>query len=300
MTGPLDWERDGRDWPNRAASRFVAADGIRFHVQVMGDGPVLLLLHGTGAATHSWRSLAPALAPHFTVVAPDLPGHGFTASPARDRLSLPGMAHSLAALLVELGLTPAMAAGHSAGGAILARMALDGAISPRGLVGLNAALLPLGGMASPLLSPVARVVSRIGVVPELFSWHAADERVVRRMLAATGSAIEPEGVMLYRKVMKNPRHAAAALAMMANWDLRPIRAALPRLAPKLLLIVGGNDKTIPPSEATRVRELQPGTEIAVLPGLGHLAHEERPAEIAELMLRFAIKAGAVPAPSRPA
>ena len=68
----------GRDWPNRAASRTVRAAGLNWHVQVMGSGPVLLLAHGTGAATHSWRGLAPLLAQHFTVVAPDLPGHGYT------------------------------------------------------------------------------------------------------------------------------------------------------------------------------------------------------------------------------
>ena len=59
--GP-NWERDGRDWPNREASRFVHAAGLRWHVQVMGSGPVVLLLHGTGAATHSWRDLMPKLA----------------------------------------------------------------------------------------------------------------------------------------------------------------------------------------------------------------------------------------------
>ncbi|MFZ4410973.1 MAG: alpha/beta fold hydrolase, partial [Paracraurococcus sp.] len=80
------------DWPNRPTSRLVAAGGLRWHVQVAGTGPVLLLVHGTGAATHSWRDLLPLLARHFTVVAPDLPGHGFTERPRAEGLSLPGMA----------------------------------------------------------------------------------------------------------------------------------------------------------------------------------------------------------------
>lgn len=77
---PTLWERDGADWPNRAASRFVTASGLTWHVQAMGapEAPVLLLLHGTGAATHSWAGLAPLLAARFRVIAPDLPGHGFT------------------------------------------------------------------------------------------------------------------------------------------------------------------------------------------------------------------------------
>src|SRR5262245_57971047 len=119
----LSWGADGRDWPNHNASRFVEAAGYRWHVQVMGEGPVALLAHGTGAATHSWRMLMPLLAQHFTVVAPDLPGHGFTQSPPGHRLSLVGMAQDLAALCKTLGVSPPLALGHSAGAAILARMA---------------------------------------------------------------------------------------------------------------------------------------------------------------------------------
>ena len=77
MSEPLDWDRDGRHWPHREASRFVTSGGIRWHVQVMGcepgTAPVLLLLHGTGASTHSWRGVMPALADRYTLVAPDLP-----------------------------------------------------------------------------------------------------------------------------------------------------------------------------------------------------------------------------------
>ena len=80
----LDWDRDGQNWPHRQASRFVEAGGIRWHVQIMGQGPVMLLLHGTGAASHSWRDIMPLLAAQFTVVVPDLPGHGFTRAPGPD------------------------------------------------------------------------------------------------------------------------------------------------------------------------------------------------------------------------
>ncbi len=55
----LSLERDGADWPNRQASALIEAHGLRWHVQSMGEGPGLLLLHGTGASTHSWRGLAP-------------------------------------------------------------------------------------------------------------------------------------------------------------------------------------------------------------------------------------------------
>src|SRR5271165_4324587 len=130
----LVWNRDGKNWPNSDASSFVQAAGIRWHVQRMGQGPRLLLIHGTGAATHSWRGLLPILAPQFAIVAPDLPGHGFTQSPTARRLSLPGMASDLGQLLRALDFKPDIVVGHSAGAAILARMCLDRKIAPRLLV----------------------------------------------------------------------------------------------------------------------------------------------------------------------
>ena len=93
----LGWERDGSDWPNRRHSRFVDAAGLRWHVQCAGAGPSLLLLHGTGAATHSWRDVLPRLATRFRVVAPDLPGHGFSSAPEDRGFSLPGMAAGIGA-----------------------------------------------------------------------------------------------------------------------------------------------------------------------------------------------------------
>jgi magnesium chelatase accessory protein len=277
------WEREGRDWPNREASRFVKAAGLRWHVQQAGSGPVLFLVHGTGAATHSWRDLLPLLARDFTVIAPDLPGHGFTDMPAPAQLSLPGMARLLSELLHTLGVRPEVVVGHSAGSAILARMCLDGSIAPHLLVSLNGAMLPLRGLPGHIFSPIARLVVSLPVTRRMFAWQAADRRVVARMLRGTGSSIDPAGVEQYVRLARCPSHAGAALTMMANWDLRPLERDLPRLRTHLLLITGSNDHTIPPSDSARVHALVPGSELVSLPGLGHLAHEEQPARIAALI-----------------
>ena len=287
-------DRLPKDWPNREASRFVRASGLVWHVQVMGNGPPLLLLHGTGAATHSWRGLAPLLAAHFTVVAPDLPGHGFTQAPPSARLSLPGMARALQTLLWTLDVHPAIAAGHSAGAAILARMCLNGQIAPRSLVALNAALLPLGGVAGQMFSPLAKLLAGLPLLPALFAWRTRDRRVIERLLADTGSRLDPAGVALYARVVQLPGHAAAALGMMAQWDLRPLVADLPRLSVPLLLIVGDKDGTVPPVNSERVRAMVPGARLATLPGLGHLAHEEAPGLTAALIEQFARDTGTLP------
>lgn len=293
MTDHPDWDRDGRDWPNRDASRFVQAGGLRWHVQRMGRGPELLLIHGTGAATHSWRGLAPLLAERFTVTAPDLPGHGFTQRPAAPRgLSLPGMAAGLKALLATLGVTPVLAVGHSAGAAILAHLCLEGQIAPRHLVSLNGALLPLRNMPGQIFSPLAKLVASSSFVPRLFARHAtADGTVIGRMLSQTGSTVDAQGAELYGRLARRPGHVGAAFGMMAQWDLRPLARDLPRLTVPLTLVVGTRDRTIRPSEAARVRALVPSAEIARMPGLGHLAHEERPDEVAALLARLARAAG---------
>ncbi len=294
MSGSLDWAREGRDWPNRDASRFVRAGGVRWHVQVLGRGPALVLVHGTGAATHSWRDLAPRLARHFTVIAPDLPGHGFSSRSPAERTSLPGVAKSLAALLDSLEVAPAVVVGHSAGAAILARMCLDGAIAPKVLVSLNGAFLPFGGYAAMLFLPMARLLAWNPLVPRLFAWRAADRAALERLLRGTGSLLDDRGVELYGRLVRSPAHVAGALAMMANWELEPLERNLPKLATPLVLVVGEEDRTVSPQDAARVAARAPGARIVPLAHLGHLAHEEKPQVIAALITRLARESGALP------
>ncbi|MGW9821640.1 magnesium chelatase accessory protein [Methylorubrum extorquens] len=280
-----DWERDGRDWPHRAASRFVEAAGLRWHVQEFGepDAPGLLLLHGTGAATHSWRGLAPLLAERFRVVAPDLPGHGFTDPLPPRRLSLPGMAEAVGDLVNALGLTPRLAIGHSAGAAVLARMCLDRRIDPDLLVALNGALTPFPGVASFLFPGIARMLFLNPVTPKVFAW-SADRAAVRRLIDGTGSRLDPQGLDLYRRLFTRPGHVAGALGMMANWDLPALARDLPRLETRTLLVVGGDDKAIKPDDSFALRERLRSARVELLRGLGHLAHEEAPERVAEIIL----------------
>ena len=278
-------------WPNREHSRFVRAGGLQWHVQVAGVGPTLLLLHGTGAATHSWRGLLPLLARRFTVIAPDLPGHGFTDAPAANRLSLPGMSRALQTLLWTLEAEPALAAGHSAGVAILVRMVADGQIRPRGLIGLNGALLPMGGAAGQLFSPLAKLLTGLPGLPDLFAWRARDPKVVQRLLDATGSKIDSEGVRLYGRVVSRRQHTAAALGMMAHWDLHSLAGRFARIDLPMLLIAGSNDRTVPRSQSEQVAAQAPQGRFVCLPGLGHLAHEEQPATVAALIEEFGREVG---------
>jgi magnesium chelatase accessory protein len=254
--------------------------------------PVALLLHGTGASADSWRALAPLLAARFDVVAPDLPGHARTALPARTAPTLPWVADAVAALLRHLHVEPALVIGHSAGAAVGAQLCLAGHCAPAALVAINGAMLPLQGPVGRWFSPIAKLLVVNPLVPHAFAWHAGWPGVVEKLLAGTGSRLDEEGVAVYRQLVRDPAHAAGALRMMAAWDLEPLAAALPRLAPPLLLLVGGRDQTVPPAHAERVRALVPGATLHRLPGLGHLAHEESPGRIAEAIAAFADRARA--------
>jgi magnesium chelatase accessory protein len=282
----LRWETDGRDWPGHDSSRFVRAAGLRWHVQISGSGPAAFLVHGTGAATHTWRGLAPLLATSYRVVACDLPGHGFSDPLPRGRVSLPRMAEALAKLLVALDVRPGLAIGHSAGAAILARMCLDRAIQPRALVSLNGALLRLAWMPMELFTPLARLFAASAVVPRLVAWRATDRAAVVRLVGSTGSHLEPRGVDLYARLVRNPAHVGAALDMMAGWDLAPLERDLPTLRTPLLMVVGSGDKAVPADEGRRVCQRVPAATLRVLPGLGHLAHEEDPRAVAKVIREF--------------
>jgi len=295
MSAP-DWRIDGKDWPNAETSRFINAGGLKWHVQVFGPGttnaPPLLLLHGTAASTHSWRDIAPLLAQNFTVVAPDLPGHGFTSRMARP--SPVAVAKSLTALIEKLGLPPSLIVGHSAGAALALTMAQHSLARPRAIISLGGALLPFPGMAGKLFPAMARMLFVNPLVPSLFALRARKPGEVPAFLArSTGSKVDAEGAALYERLMRHSSHIGGALALMANWDLKPLQAAIPSLDLPILLAHGAKDATIPSSVATTVAARLPNARALILPGLGHLAHEEDPVAHAALVLDFAREQGII-------
>jgi magnesium chelatase accessory protein len=256
----------------------------------MGVGPKMLLVHGTGASTHSWRALAPLLARRFDLLAPDLPGHAFSESLRSGPASLPAMSRALRQLLDALDFRPDIVVGHSAGAAILARMCLDGLIAPRLLVSLNGAFLPFEGLAGHLFPPMARLLVLTPVAPRLFAW-SADRTTVTRLLRGMGSGIEPAGVDQYVRLFSNRAHVEGVLAMLANWSLDQLGRDLGKLKTPLVLIAAAQDKAVPPQTARQIQMKLPAARIERLRGLGHLAHEENPALVAELILKLSEEAG---------
>lgn len=281
MSKPLVWDRDGRDWPHRAASRFVAAGPLTWHVQEMGEGPPVVLLHGTGAATHSWRHLMPLLAERYRVIAMDLPGHGFTRGRPSGGLTLPGMADAVTVLLDKLDVRPELLIGHSAGAAIALRMVRGGFEVPE-VIGLNAALSPFPGFFAPLFQGLARALVLNPLVPRLFAASARTSGDTGRLLVrSTGSHIDADGVRFYAMLLGNAHHCRGALEMMAGWDLAGLQRDLPKVDARVRLIHGAKDAAVPVSSVEQAVKLMPQATLSVLAGLGHLAHEERADLVAE-------------------
>ncbi len=287
MGDRLQWEIDGRDWPNRSASRFIKAAGLHWHVQQFGpapgDGPVIVLLHGTGSSSHSWRDVAPRLAEHHSVVVMDLPGHAFTTMPTNAEQSLAGMSRNVAALLHELKISPTVIAGHSAGAAVAARMILDQSISPAALVSLNGAFIAFGGLAGQFFSPVARLLAAGSMASRFFAWQATDPAIVQKLVRTTGSLLDDVGMDLYARLVRSPGHVSAALAMMAHWDLEPLERELPRLSLPVWMVAAENDTTVPAIQAAQIARRLPRSQQVLWPMLGHLAHEESPAQCVALL-----------------
>ncbi len=287
----MDWARQGGDWPNRGSSRFVSVRPHLWHVQEMGTGPTLLLLHGAGGATHSWRDLMPALAQGYRVVALDLPGQGFSRAGNRLRLGLDGMSEDIAALLAQEGIAPQAVVGHSAGGALALRLAGVLPEPPRAVVGLNAALGKFRGMAGWLFPLMARALATNPLSAALFSRTASSEASVRALIRSTGSQLDAQGLALYRRLLADRAHVDGTLAMMAQWELGPLLSGLDRVAVPVLLLTGGRDTAVPPDTSARAAARMPAGEWRDDPAHGHLMHEEVPAETAAAIRAYLQRQG---------
>lgn len=282
MTAPRWADLESR-WPNAGASRFVAAGGLRWHVQLAGRGPALLLVHGTGAASFSWGAVLPLLAERCTVIAPDLPGHGFTTGATDDHLTLPGMAHGLAALLGALDLAPSILVGHSAGAAVLLELALGPSAHPSLVVGFAPALVPPPAAYRWLLAPLVHRLATTRLMARGAATLAERATIVDSLLRSTGTALDPARRRLYQEFFRSEQHAHDVLTMMSSWSLDGLLAALPRLTCPALLVAGREDRWIPLRHLRRIAATIPRAELRVVTG-GHLLHEDQPEVAAELIL----------------
>lgn len=277
QTAWLTWETDGRLWPHRDTSRFVTTGRYRWHVQLAGPegAPAFLLLHGTGAASFSWRALLPLLSRRYRVIVPDLPSHGFSRPQGPADLSLEGMTAAVGGLLRNLEVKPHYILGHSAGAVIglslveaLRRLDAD---TPQMVFSVNGALKPIRG--NRLLSPMAKALFANPLSASMFAGLARSTPLGGNLLTATGSPIDAEGEAIYRRLLGASGHVRGALGMMASWDLERLPALLRRLSVPLALLAARDDPMVPASSSETAATVCRVSSLTLSETGGHLLHE---------------------------
>ncbi|MEL7258491.1 MAG: alpha/beta fold hydrolase BchO [Pseudomonadota bacterium] len=285
----MDWERDLPDWPLSAQSRRIRHRPHDWHVQEMGEGPLLLLLHGAGATTHTWRDLIPTLAKTHRIIALDLPGHGFTQAGNRFRLGLERTADDIAALCEAEGWHPSAIMGHSAGGAVALELSLrlttpDG--TPPKVIGINAALDRFEGMAGWLFPMLAKFLAMNPFTAMAFAAGGGRPDRARNVIRSTGSTLSEEGLAYYSRLLSDRAHVDGTLQMMAAWNTDGIWGRMPQITAPCLLITGEKDGAVPPSVSDRAAARLPNAKVQKLDNLGHLAHEEAPDVLCKIVLNW--------------
>jgi len=273
----MRWPRDADGWPMRACSRIVSCRPHRWHVQVAGTGPDLILIHGAGAATQSWRGIFPRLTDTFRVIAVDLPGQGFTRMGDRRRCGLDETATDLLALAAHEGWEPCALIGHSAGGAIALRMA-ETARYP--VLCINPALRNFDGVAGWLFPALARLLALNPLSAALFASTASRDRV-RQLVQGTGSRLDPEGLALYHRLASDRSHVDATLTMMSRWSLDTLLPRLTSFDLPVRILVGRGDRAVPADSSHRACAQLPDCRLSEWDGFGHLIHEEAPERVAD-------------------
>ena len=274
------------DWPLKEYSEFVHCSGTLWHIQCIGAGPVILLLHGTGSSTHSMAGIAEHLSDQFTCLLVDLPGQGFTQAIEEREHLLTAMANAISTLCKQLKLDPDYVIGHSAGAAVSIRMCLDGHIDPRGLLSINGALLPFGAFIEPIMLKAARALSRSPRVSQFLAQRGTGESDVRRALRDTGATISEPMIRRYTTLISKPEHIEGTLRMMGGWELGQLAKDLPKLTTPIHLVGCAKDHIVPASRAHRATRELPNATAVTLDDAGHLIHEADPGRIIREFFTF--------------
>ncbi|MDJ0612848.1 MAG: alpha/beta fold hydrolase [Rhizobiaceae bacterium] len=286
----LKWDAEKFDWPNASVSRFVHTQRVCWHVQRLGSGTKLLLLHGSGATTHSFEGLIKHLKDDFEILTVDLPGHGFSSELKGSNPSLTNVAKSLAALLDEESFETDLVIGHSAGAAIAVEMIAQDYLSAKGVVAINPAFYPFPGFAGSIFPAMARLLFLNPLVPSLFS-IAANKSRVSRLMESTGSQLTLAQLSYYERAFASVTHIRGTLAMMASWDLQTLQSKLQNLIIPMLLLVGENDGTVDPKASLNTERLVADCDRILIPRYGHLLHEENPEAVSIYVRDFWSRVG---------
>jgi len=271
--------------------QYIEIHGRRVAYRSSGSGPVILLVHGMARSSATWRFVMPALAERFTVIAPDLVGHGDSEKPRAD-YSLGAFASGLRDLLLASGHERATVVGHSFGGGVAMQFAYQfpdhcerlALVSSGGLgddVNLLLRLLTLPGaeFVLPLAcnkwfhdagNNVSRWLDHVGLRP---SPH------VTEIFDSYGSLADGQTRTAFVHTLRSVIDVAGQRVSAS--DRLYLAAAMPTL-----IVWGARDRIIPVDQGRATHEAIAGSRLHVFERAGHFPHCEHPAEFAEILCEF--------------
>jgi pimeloyl-ACP methyl ester carboxylesterase len=278
QTAPAEPIRDGRMRLTGGAIAYTLA----------GAGPAVLLIHGVGGNRHTWRHLLPGLARNYTVIAPDLPGHGESDAPAGD-YSLGAHASALRDLLLALGHHRVSIAGHSWGGGVALQIGYQ---FPERVDRLM--LISSGGLG-PEVSYLLRAATLPGAEPVVAALTKLPAALTKRVLAVLPALVYGADAELVAGTLSGLRGDQQRKAFIRtarsviDWRGQTVSAArqigLLRDVP-VLVAWGADDTAIPPRHHRAFAERVPQAVMVEITDAGHYPHETAAARLLPAMETF--------------
>jgi pimeloyl-ACP methyl ester carboxylesterase len=287
---PEGVDEESLAWPD---SQFVEVNGLRVHYQRLGEGaPAMILLHGFGASTFSWREVIKPLGAHGTAIAFDRPGFGLTERPlpqtwkGENPYTLDFQADLVIGLMDALDIPRAFLIGNSAGGTVALFTALKYPQRVEGLVLVDAAIYRGGGTPSwirPLLDTPQ--MNRLG---PWFVRSLAGEQGLTFLRSAwhDPSKITDEVIAGYRRPLQTKNWDRALWELTKASRASDLSQRLDEVRLPVLVITGDDDRIVPTEESIRLARELPNARLVVIPNCGHVPQEECPAEFLHAVLPF--------------
>ncbi len=270
----------------------LSIHGHTVGVRTAGEGPVLLLIHGMAGSSETWEHVLPALAQRFTVVAPDLLGHGESGKPRYGEYSLGAHANVLRDILNVLGHERATVVGQSLGGGVAMQLAYQFPERCERLV-----LVSSGGLGREV-SFLLRALSFPGVeyvfplvcMPQLRdagNWMAAwlgragvrAAPAVEEMWRSYTSLADADGRQAFFRTLHGVVDVGGQAVSATD------RLYLASQVPTLI-VWGAHDPIIPVSHAIAAHKTLPGSRLVIIDDVGHFPHCEDPERFAEVLVEF--------------
>lgn len=267
------------------ADRFVSVDGVEIRYRAYGEPepgkPTALLIHGFANSLQSFRRVAPLLTDRYYVIAYDMPGYGLSGKPAPFDYRNANQAKIASGLIRELGLKNVVVGGHSLGGAIALRVAVDDP-EVAGLVVMNPGIITTGvpPIAKYLVFPFPRLQAKI------FGDPAFRADFLKRSFVDPG-IVTDQVVADLSLTAKSEGYLRGMTNLMGQYQDADEIPLLTQVKVPSLIVWGAQDRGKPAGEFEELRALLPAADTAYVESSGHYVQEEAPAETAAAMKALA-------------